>query len=64
MEQIVKEISKEAYEKSLSEPHAFRVEIEQDLPREWVCGYGWYGYETYEKDGKYYIKHVVGESCD
>lgn len=62
---ITKEITQEQYEKSKSEPLAFRTEIEADLPKEWVCGYGWYGYDTYEsEDGKYYIRHSIGDSCD
>ena len=29
-----------------------------------VWGYGLYGYEIYEEDGKYYAKWRQGDSCD
>lgn len=29
-----------------------------------VYGYGVYGYEFYEEDGKYYARFRTGDSCD
>ena len=35
-----------------------------DILIEWYCGYGYYGCDVKEENGKYYVYHTIGESCD
>ena len=40
-------------------------EQEEELFSESIrWGYGLYGAEVYEKDGKYYCDYITGDSCD
>lgn len=56
---IHREITKEQYinatEKHICEG-IFKIED--------VCGYGIYGERFYEKDGRYYVSYMLGDSCD
>ena len=29
-----------------------------------ICGYGLYGFDLFEKDGKYFVTITMGNSCD
>jgi hypothetical protein len=62
------EISKEFYDKCQKEtggrgfvPEKFESEI---FSKAQLCGYGIYGTNIYEKDGKYYCHYDMGSSCD
>lgn len=37
--------------------------IINNLPREIICGYGYYGGRLLEIDGKFYIEATCGDSC-
>lgn len=64
MDQVKKEISQAEYLSYVSNPAAYRREREKTIPVVWKCGYGWYGCECHESNGKYYRTDLVGESCD
>lgn len=51
------EISKEEYEKGKKNPYDL-------ISSEIKMGYGCYGAEVTEVDGKYYLSYDRGESCD
>ena len=40
------------------------MEVYKTIPVHWECGYGWYGCRLIREDGKYYIQHTIGSSCD
>lgn len=65
MQQIEREISKELYDNYASRSAAdWKAEIREKLPESWVCGYGYYGTDLVAKNGKYYLIHTIGSSCD
>jgi hypothetical protein len=55
---VNEEITKEEYEKA-KEKGAYSLFGDALL-----IGYGVYGAEVYEKDGKYYLSYSRGSSCD
>lgn len=65
MKQIKEELSKEKYSEyqrlSYSDREAL---IEQEVPAQWIYGYGYYGHSLLCRDGKYFIIHTIGNSCD
>ena len=40
------------------------LEEKFEIPIEWYCGYGYYGTQLAERDGKYYACHTIGSTCD
>lgn len=65
MHRVKEEITKEEYERYMSMPRAEMIkEIEAGINDMWRWGYGWYGCELAEEDGKYYIYHKIGDTCD
>lgn len=58
MVSITREITKEEYEKAKKEG------IPSILPEEIICGYGYYGGNLKEEDGKYSVQFWMGDSCD
>lgn len=61
---IKNEISKELYDKVKNiEKWPERMQY-FDIPIEWKCGYGYYGCDVMEQDGKFYVVHTIGSSCD
>ena len=65
MNDVYSEISKEKYDDYASRPYGeWKSEVEKTLPTAWICGYGYYGSRLATKDGKYYLVHSIGSSCD
>lgn len=65
MQNIKKKISSEEYRRlSYLKQSDLNFEVEKTIPIHWKCGYGWYGCKLIEEDGKYYIEHRIGDSCD
>lgn len=65
MQTIRSKINSEEYSRlSKLKPAELNFEIEKTIPIHWSCGYGWYGCRLVEDDGKYYIEHKLGDSCD
>ena len=65
MRNVYEEITKEQYDEYKSEdPKIWKKEIRDKIPISWECGYGYYGTDLGIKDGKYYIIHTLGSSCD
>ena len=59
------EISKEKYEEYCQmNISVLNNMIEQKIPKEWICGYGWYGCRPLYVQGKYILRHRLGTSCD
>ena len=65
MTRCTREISKEIYDRS-QQHNGFIAAEDQD--KVWSVseqlGYGVYGGQTFEKDGKYYVGYEIGDSCD
>lgn len=61
----IKEITKEMYELAMKNhgriPNNKKVEV---FGIAIVCGYGLYGNEVYEENGKYFVRYDCGSSCD
>lgn len=55
---VNEEISKQEYEKA-KEKGVYSLFADYML-----LGYGVYGAQTYEKDGKYFLSYSRGSSCD
>lgn len=65
MRHVEREISRELYENYMSRPVAeWKAEVRKNVPIEWICGYGYYGTDLVARDGKYYLVHTIGSSCD
>lgn len=65
MKDIYKEITKEIYDRYLSMSVGdWKAEVRKTIPIEWECGYGYYGTDLVARDGKYYIVHTLGSTCD
>ena len=62
MNYVKREIDKELYDKAkdgnLPADELF------DIPDAWKFGYGYYGYGVKEENGKYYVYHTIGSTCD
>lgn len=59
------EISKEKYDDYMSRPVSeWKAEVRKNIPEAWICGYGYYGTDLVARDGKYYLVHCIGDSCD
>ena len=63
MRYVKKTISKEEYDK-YSKMTKKELIDSLVLPIEWVCGYGYYGCDVMEQDGRFYVVHTIGNSCD
>lgn len=46
------------------EKHMAEAFMRNMAPIEYQCGYGIYGSKAIEKDGKFFIQFVTGDSCD
>ena len=57
MENIKWELTKEEYEKGKENPYSL---ISDNIK----MGYGAYGAQVSEEDGKYYLSFSMGSSCD
>lgn len=58
MTNVNREITKQEYDKAKEDsPYSL-------IPEAIVMGYGVYGAEVYENDGKYYLSYSRGDSCD
>ena len=65
MKDVYEEISKELYDNYMSRPKKeWITEIRKTIPIQWSAGYGYYGTDLAIKDGKYFIVHTIGSSCD
>ena len=65
MREVKEEITREMYTNYMARPKKeWRAEIEKTIPAAWVCGYGYYGTDLVARDGKYYLIHCIGDSCD
>lgn len=57
------EIAKEIYDRSVNGFIA-KEDKEKVFGMNIIHGYGLYGEKVFEKDGKYYVTFVRGDSCD
>lgn len=57
MNDVKRELTKEEYEKGKINPYYL---ISDNIK----MGYGAYGAEVHEEDGKYYLTFSMGDSCD
>lgn len=58
MVDVSREITKEEYEQA-------KAENPYSIIPDWVCmGYGAYGAEVSEENGKYFLRYKRGDSCD
>ena len=61
----IREITKEIYERALQNR---RYITDEDRKEVWdisdLCGYGIYGDQVYEEDGKYFVRYWRGNTCD
>lgn len=65
MSDVRTEISKREYLKYQADPAKYHQERKEDLPIQWVRGWGWYGCYCYESsNGHYYRCDRLGDSCD
>lgn len=65
MQRVEWEITEEEYKRLEAMSYGERVEeIESKIGADWKYGYGYYGHSLIEKEGKYYIVHSIGDSCD
>ena len=66
MQKIEWEITEDEYNKYKSMSHKdFNKIMENKIPVQWFCGYGWYGCDLIKKsDNKYYVIHTIGDTCD
>lgn len=66
MQEIRREINEETYNKYARMSYKDRCnELIPTIPDEWMLGYGYYGhYLNTDGNGKYYIVHRIGNSCD
>lgn len=64
MKYIKQQITKDEYEESMNNPTVYKSKIEKNIPIQWSCGYGYYGFQTKEEDGNFFIVHTIGSSCD
>lgn len=59
------EISEERYEELSKLDHCDLLNtIEKEISEGWRWGYGWYGCDLIKRDGKCYIRHHIGSTCD
>lgn len=62
---VKEQINREEYERySNMAVGDFHREVEAGISDSWRWGYGWYGCYLMEEDGKYYIIHKIGDTCD
>lgn len=60
-----KEIPKEVYDRAMEHGgHLTGADEAKTFSQAILCGYGLYGTQVYEEDGKYYVKYQCGDSCD
>ena len=60
-----REISKDIYEKALNNRNYICSEdMNKVFNMAEICGYGIYGAQVYEEDGKYYVSYYRGSTCD
>ena len=61
------EISKDEYERIISTPN-YKAELNRSFESQAgdsiMYGYGFYGCDVVEKDGKFFFKKTIGNSCD
>lgn len=66
MRYVKEEITKEKYEllKSMPYNEQHKELFPNGLPVDWECGYGYYGHAFKEENGRYYVFHTLGSTCD
>lgn len=66
MREIREELNEETYNKYARMTYRDRCnELIPTIPDEWIFGYGYYGhYLTKTYNGKFYVVHRIGDSCD
>jgi hypothetical protein len=65
MQEVKREISEELYKeyKAMSRSQFLKT-IDEHIPMSWRYGYGHYGARLAKIDGKYYVIHTIGDTCD
>lgn len=62
---LTREITKEIYDRAIKNRNYV---AEEDRNEVWdiaeLCGYGIYGDQVCEEDGKYFVKYYRGSTCD
>ena len=66
MDNLTKEITREEFEKlrAMSYSEQEKYLLPNGIPEAWAYGYGYYGHEVYQRNGKYYRRFKIGSSCD
>lgn len=60
-----REITKEIYERAKENRNYIASEdMEKIFNISELCGYGVYGDQVYEENGKYFVKFRLGSTCD
>lgn len=59
MKKVIREITKDQYDKAINEHDTTGIFTFQELQ-----GYGVYNRSIYELEGKYYVSFYLGDSCD
>ena len=64
-DEMVREITKEIYDRAIQNRNYV---VSEDRIKIWdraeLCGYGIYGDQVYEENGKYFVKYWRGSICD
>ena len=66
LNQCDREISKEIYDraKKLANGYICGDDMDKVFSASELLGYGVYSPFVYEKDGVYYVRYLIGSSCD
>ena len=60
-----REITKDIYERALTNrKYIVGEDMKKVFDEAEMCGYGIYGTQVFEKDGKYFVHYYRGSSCD
>ena len=65
MRDVKREIEKETFDRYSEMNYRTRTALlKEDMPDQWLYGYGFYGHRLHEDNGKYYVIYTIGEHCD
>ena len=65
MRDVKREIGKELFDEYKTMKYRARAaRLEDDIPDQWLYGYGVYGHRLCEDNGKYYVIYTIGGHCD
>ena len=65
MQREIKEITKEIYNHAKDNRNYITPgDRDKVFTISELCGYGVYGDQVFERDGKFYVSYLLGSSCD